>query len=110
MQVEHLPAFPSPAGSTQALGFATFTPDFTTNRVVLTLNYNNSAILFSNNTSTFDVLGFTEDVRRGNIPIFHCLNMPEWIFVWLLESVGFDVRDCTDLQNRGFSDDPDLGQ
>eukprot|EP01047_Picozoa_sp_COSAG01_P052096 COSAG01_NODE_5445_length_4259_cov_154.076923_2_plen_64_part_00 len=30
--------------------------------------------------------------------------------VWLPESVGFDVRDCTDLQNRGFSDDPDLGQ
>jgi hypothetical protein len=28
--------------------------------------------------------------------------------VWLPESVGFDVRDCTDLQNRGFSDDPDL--
>jgi hypothetical protein len=30
--------------------------------------------------------------------------------VWLPESVGFDVRDCTDLQNRGFSDDPGLGQ
>jgi len=82
MQVEHLPAFPSPTGSTQALGFATFTPDFTTNRVVLTLNYNNSAILFSNSTSTFDVLGFTQDVRRGNIPVFHCLNMPEWTFVY----------------------------
>ena len=30
--------------------------------------------------------------------------------VWLPESVGFNARDCTDLQNRGYSDDPGLGQ
>jgi hypothetical protein len=30
--------------------------------------------------------------------------------VWLPESVGFDVGDRTDPQNRGFSDDPGLGQ
>eukprot|EP01047_Picozoa_sp_COSAG01_P055665 COSAG01_NODE_6223_length_3781_cov_8.767789_2_plen_133_part_00 len=27
-----------------------------------------------------------------------------------LDVVGFDVRDCTDLQNRDCSDDPGLGQ
>jgi hypothetical protein len=50
MHNEGLPVLPSPAGSTHALGFATFTPDFTLNRVVLRLNYNNSAILFSNSS------------------------------------------------------------